>query len=104
MIHVYIGTKAQLVKMAPIMKELDRRGVQYNFIDAGQHGGLTDEFRKQFELRDPDVRLRRERNNIKSIGQALSWTLSQVAAFGLNRESLSVQRSVIIEKNKKGGF
>ena len=32
MIHVFIGTKAQLIKMAPIMRVLQDRGHDYNFI------------------------------------------------------------------------
>lgn len=55
MIHVFVGTKAQFIKMAPIMHELDGRGVPYNFIDAGQHAALTGGLTRQFGLREPDV-------------------------------------------------
>ena len=37
MIHIVLGTKAQLVKMAPVMSRLKERGVPYNFVFTGQH-------------------------------------------------------------------
>lgn len=74
MIHVFAGTKAQFIKMAPIMQELDRRGIKYNFIDAGQHAGLTGDLVDQFGLRRPDVFLRDDRDSIETLSQALVWT------------------------------
>lgn len=74
MIHIFVGTKAQVIKMAPIMLELDRRGIPYNFIDAGQHGGMSGDLIKQFGLRDPDVRLRQNGTSIATVPQALAWT------------------------------
>lgn len=73
MIHIFVGTKAQFIKMAPIMHELDRRGIIYNFIDAGQHAGLTSDLVDQFELRTPDVYLRESNKNIVSLTEAISW-------------------------------
>ena len=37
MIHVIIGTRAQIIKMAPVMKEFEKRGINYNFIFLAQH-------------------------------------------------------------------
>ena len=85
MIHVFVGTKAQFIKMAPIMHELDARGVPYNFIDAGQHAALTGDLTRQFGLREPDVFLREELTNIDNTMQAINWTaktLGQIAFKG----------------------
>ena len=79
MIHIFIGTKAQLIKMAPVIQELDRRAVPYNLIDAGQHAALMPDLIRQFGLRDPDVRLRREGTNIDSIVAALAWAAGRLA-------------------------
>ena len=79
MIHVFIGTKAQFIKMAPVMQELERRRIAYNFIDAGQHGGLTSDLIQQFELRAPDVLLRSERANIVGLGEAVAWAAKNIA-------------------------
>lgn len=75
MIHVFIGTKAQCIKMAPILQELQKRGELFNLIDAGQHAGLTGELLRQFGLGDPDVVLRQERSNIETVPQALAWSI-----------------------------
>ena len=32
LIHVLLGTKAELIKVAPVMGELDRRGVAYRLV------------------------------------------------------------------------
>ena len=74
MIHIFIGTKAQFIKMAPIMQKLNDKGISYNFIDSGQHAGITSDLIKQFNLRQPDVYLRDKSENIRTIPQALMWS------------------------------
>ncbi len=85
MIHVFVGTKAQLIKTAPVIKELDHRGISYNFIDAGQHAALTDDLIRQFGLREPDVRLRAGHGNINSIAQAVSWATKGLGEIAFRR-------------------
>ena len=75
MIHVFIGTKAQFIKMAPILQEILKRGKSFNLIDSGQHAGLTGELLRQFGIGEPDVVLRLERSNIKTVPQALAWSI-----------------------------
>jgi UDP-N-acetylglucosamine 2-epimerase (non-hydrolysing) len=57
MIHIIIGTKAQLIKMAPVMLALRSTGVPYRFISTGQHRETIDEIISNFHLPGPDVRL-----------------------------------------------
>lgn len=76
MIHIFVGTKAQFIKMAPVMQELDRRNIAYNLIDAGQHAGLTPDLLADFGLPEPNVKLRRQQTNIDSVAQAIWWTLA----------------------------
>lgn len=57
MIHVFVGTKAQLIKMAPIMIELQRRNIAYNFIFSGQHQATVKNIRDEFAIKDPDITL-----------------------------------------------
>lgn len=75
MIHGFVGTKAQFIKTAPVMHELDSRGLEYNFIDAGQHSGLTPEIVREFGLKSPDVVLRQGRQNIVSLSEAILWSM-----------------------------
>jgi len=73
LLHFFIGTKAQLIKMAPIMQELDRRGVAYRFINAGQHAATLSVLIEQFGLRPPDVSLRSGTDNISRLSQGIAW-------------------------------
>ena len=41
MIHVFTGTKAQYIKMAPLLRCMDAAGVAYRLIDSGQHATLA---------------------------------------------------------------
>jgi UDP-N-acetylglucosamine 2-epimerase (non-hydrolysing) len=72
-LHVFIGTKAQLIKMAPIMQELDARGIPYRFISTGQHAASIAPLLEQFRLRDPDITLRAEKHNISTFREGLTW-------------------------------
>ncbi|MBN1579255.1 MAG: UDP-N-acetylglucosamine 2-epimerase [Anaerolineae bacterium] len=91
MIHVFVGTKAQFIKMAPIMQELDRRGIDYNLIDAGQHAGLTGDLIQQLGLRAPDVFLRAHRTNIDTVSEAVGWTLRHLSMIAFGRERIRQQ-------------
>ncbi|MCX5833744.1 MAG: UDP-N-acetylglucosamine 2-epimerase [Deltaproteobacteria bacterium] len=88
MIHIFIGTKAQFIKMAPIMQELDRRGICFNFIDTGQHAGITKDLPGQFGLRTPDVFLRKERTNISRLTEAVMWTITNLWTAGLRTDEI----------------
>lgn len=54
MIHIFIGTKAQLIKMAPIMRTLRERNIPYNFIHSGQHQETMSDILEDFGLPGPD--------------------------------------------------
>ena len=74
MIHVFIGTKAQYIKMAPLLRRMDAEQVDYRLIDSGQHGGLTAALRAELGVREPDFRLGRNRD-VVSVPQAVGWAL-----------------------------
>ncbi len=73
-IHVIIGTKAQLIKVAPIMVALQDRNIDYNFIFTGQHKETIDKLQDNFGLRDPDVVLYAGKD-ITGIIQMFIWML-----------------------------
>ncbi len=73
MIHFFIGTKAQFIKMAPVMVEMKTRDIPFRYIDSGQHAALTRSLRKGFNLSDPNYCLRQETEDITFIGKAISW-------------------------------
>lgn len=53
-IMVILGTKAQYIKTAPVLKELDAEGVPYRLIYTGQHSETFDVLEKAFGTRQPD--------------------------------------------------
>lgn len=71
MIHIILGTKAQLIKMAPVMVELNAQGTPYRFISTGQHRDTMNELLDNFGLRRPDYTL----YNGKDITSILSMTV-----------------------------
>jgi UDP-N-acetylglucosamine 2-epimerase (non-hydrolysing) len=73
-IHVFLGTKAQYIKTAPLLRLLDARGVPYRLIDSGQHGALSIRLRDELGVRAPDHSLAAGRD-IDSIPQAILWAL-----------------------------
>jgi UDP-N-acetylglucosamine 2-epimerase (non-hydrolysing) len=73
MIHFFIGTKAQFIKMAPVMVEMNKRRLPFRYIDSGQHADLTRSLRKVLGIRDPDVFLGRNTGSIVSIAAAVRW-------------------------------
>jgi len=75
MIHIFIGTKAQYVKTAPVIRKLDQRGIEYNLIDSGQHAQLQHKYRKYFGIRTPDLFLREGKQDITSVFIVIGWFL-----------------------------
>ena len=74
MIHIVLGTRAQLIKMAPVMRALQREDIPYNFIFTGQHQDTIEELRKSFKIKEPDVTLYRGQD-IVSIASMIVWSI-----------------------------
>ena len=80
-ISVFIGTKAQFIKMVPIIREFDKRGWSYRLIDTGQHGGLVKKIVKEFGVREPDVHLSQSDRGVSTLSEGISWILRLVGGF-----------------------
>ncbi|HUF31911.1 MAG TPA: UDP-N-acetylglucosamine 2-epimerase [Acidimicrobiales bacterium] len=72
-LHIFLGTKAQYIKTAPVLRLLDDRGVDYRLIDSGQHARISVGMRGDLGLRSPDHFLGGE-DDIDSIPQFLRWS------------------------------
>jgi UDP-N-acetylglucosamine 2-epimerase (non-hydrolysing) len=84
MIHVIIGTKAQLIKMAPIMAELSHRNVSYRYISTGQHKETVEDILLNFNINNPDVFLY-EGKDIVSIRSMFFWLCRILARALFNK-------------------
>jgi UDP-N-acetylglucosamine 2-epimerase len=73
-LHVFIGTKAQYIKTAPLLRLLDERGVAYRLIDSGQHAGIAASMRSELGVRRPDFTLGGA-DDVATIPRALVWSL-----------------------------
>ena len=78
MIHVFLGTKAQYIKTAPLLRLLEERGVEYRMIDSGQHGALSVGLREELGVRPPDHVLAAG-IDITRIPQAVWWAAKLAA-------------------------
>ena len=78
MIHIVIGTKAQLIKMAPIMKRLAEQGIDYNYISTGQHRETIDDILTNFAIKRPDYTTYSGKD-ITSVLHMLAWCLRTLA-------------------------
>ncbi len=87
MIHIFLGTKAQLIKMAPIMRALQDQGIEYNFIFSGQHKETIDDLRGNFGVKAPDVVLHNG-GDITSITKMLFWSIKLTIYTLLNRKKV----------------
>ncbi|MHA1439881.1 MAG: UDP-N-acetylglucosamine 2-epimerase [Promethearchaeota archaeon] len=92
-IHVVIGTKAQLIKVALVMVELQKRKIDYNFIFTGQHKETIKELMEVFKLKEPDYVIYQGKD-ITKIPQMIIWTIQCLIHTFKNKKK--------IFKNQKG--
>ena len=96
MIYVILGTKAQLIKMAPIMALMQERGIDYRFIFTGQHQETIDALRDNFSVKPPDIILHTGRD-ITSIPAMLWWVIKiVVATLRKRREMFPIRTGVVL--------
>lgn len=95
MIHILIGTRAQLIKMIPIMHLLQEKGVDYNFIFMAQHHETIYEMLNDFGLKRPDYTLCDTGTDIVTTSQMIKWSLKALL-IGIK------ERSKIFNGDKSG--
>ena len=71
---VLLGTRAQLIKMAPVMRELAARGQPYRLVLTGQHQETMPELLREFGLRPPERTLW-SGGEIRSSAMMLLWLM-----------------------------
>lgn len=86
MIYVVMGTKAQFIKMAPVIKRLEEENVEYILVDLGQHLKISSRLRKELDIRTPDVIL--GERDINQITRGMKWMI-EVFIKGLSKKWIS---------------
>ena len=74
LVHVVWGTKAEAIKVAPVLREMESRGLPYRLVETGQHGAYLPGLRRRLGVREPDVRLGGDRD-ADSLPAAVRWAL-----------------------------
>jgi UDP-N-acetylglucosamine 2-epimerase len=74
LIHVFIGTKAQYIKTAPLLHLMDEQGVAYRLIDSGQHARISTMMRHELGVRAPDYVLG-DAEDVASIPKVILWSV-----------------------------
>ena len=87
-IHLVIGTKAQLIKMLPIIYQLRSKKIPFNYVDTCQHSLITKGFRRAFGLEEPDIMLGNPKANITGIVQAGFWFLGILTTTLFKRKKI----------------
>lgn len=70
---IIIGTKAEYIKMFPVMLELEKRKINYLFVATGQHN-LNDLFKK-FGTKAPDIIVNPQDGFKGDTGGAFGWAI-----------------------------
>ena len=73
MIHFAIGTKAQFIKMAPLMHLLQEEGESYHLLDLSQHASLTGKILDDFGLTPIVTTLGKSNTSVTTYAQAITW-------------------------------
>ena len=73
-IYAVIGTRAQLIKMAPVLREMQDNEIEYTFIYTAQHRETIEELLSEFGIRQPDIDLSEHfKEEAKTIGLFAGW-------------------------------
>ena len=84
MIHVFVGTRAEYIKMAPLLWRMASAGLPYRLIDSGQHADRSESFREELGLREPDYAMGGTRS-VDSVPAALWWAAGLGRKLALSR-------------------
>ena len=84
-IHIILGTKAQLIKMAPVMQKLDELAIPYNYVFLGQHHETMEELHKNFQIKEADYAVNKGEDVTGKL-QMLLWLLKVFYRLIANRK------------------
>lgn len=89
MIHFVIGTRAQLFKMAPVMLECEKRGLEWRWIYAAMHKETIQETLDMFDLPKADYTIVKWDSEAKTISKAVYWFSRMLAALPHSKKILA---------------
>jgi UDP-N-acetylglucosamine 2-epimerase (non-hydrolysing) len=87
---VVVGTRPEIIKMAPVVHECERRGIEVFLLHTGQHysDGLSGKFFRDMDLREPDRNL--------EIGSGTHSEQTAKALVGIEKEIVREEPDVVL--------
>lgn len=85
MITIILGTRPEIIKLYPIIKELEKRSIKFTLIHTGQHysADMDSNFFKELDLKPPNYNLGvREKSHVVMIAKMM---LGIEGIFSINR-------------------
>ena len=95
-IYVVIGTRAQLIKMAPVMRELERAGLPYDFVYTQQHKETIQDLIANFDIAARPRPVIERSQEAKTLWLFAGWWL------GMLRVVLSSRRRAMVFSRGSG--
>lgn len=95
-VAVVVGTRAQMVKMGPVMRALQDAGITYWFLHTGQHRETFDDLRSEFGVKAPDAEAVATRDDAKTLLRFGGWSLQAAAALALHRRRMLPVRGGLV--------
>lgn len=92
MIHCILGTRAQLVKMAPVIRAIERRDWSFQLIHTGQHKESMEALRRDFGIQT-SWQLLNKGSEIKNKHQAIAWLAKLIVRIATNQVLLNQRLS-----------
>jgi UDP-N-acetylglucosamine 2-epimerase (non-hydrolysing) len=91
MIHFVVGTRAQLLKLAPVMIECEKRGLAWRWVYTAQHLDTVQQTLETFGLPQPDYVVVKWDTEAKSLGRMARWFAKMLLALPRSRRILDRQ-------------
>lgn len=86
-IYIFIGTTAELIKLAPVLKEFKRRGTKFTVIASGQNNIVFDEL-QSFTGKLNIIYAVRPKANQSSVVKFLVWSLRSLVSLMVGMRGL----------------
>ena len=95
-IHL-VGTKAQYIKMAPVILETARQGLPYKLIYTGQHSETFNDLQSNFGLGPPDIRLTEQTEvTDRQFFVKWLWAVRRTAYSSIMRETWTDASAIVV--------
>jgi len=92
---VFIGTKGQLIKTAGVMRELQKRNIDYLYVQTDQHPSLNRILEKKLGLKSPDINLTNNEKDLSSPSEMINFVF-KVLKNAFKYKQVFQKRKIII--------